>query len=133
MDHTDYFEQRVLALDQQTRNTEFQGFQATHSSSLSHCKTCLASESGEQIRTGAVGVSCRVREEHCQVLGMTPRVCVLTSPNYRLPCYDPAEPRRNVLLFSPKFGVGATSWDQQRRCLWGVGGPCTPGMSACFL
>lgn len=39
------------------------------------------SESGEQIRTGADGMTCRVREEHCQVLGVAHWVCVLRSPN----------------------------------------------------
>lgn len=103
--HTTCFQHCVSAPRQQTRNTEFQDFQATHNSSPSRCKARLASESCEQIRTGADGVSGKVQEEHCQVLGVFSWGCVFRSPNDGLHCYDAAGLMRNVPLFSPKFDV----------------------------
>lgn len=60
------------------------------------------------------GRSCRVQGEPCQDLILC--VCVLRAPKDSSPCWDSAEPRGNVLLFSPKCGVGPFPGDQQCRC-----------------
>lgn len=69
---------------------------------------------GEQIRAGAVQCKESIARSWIHWIG------VLRSPKDSSPCWDSPEPGRNVLLFSPKCGVGATPWDQQRRYLWGV-------------
>lgn len=99
------------------------GLQATHNSSPSRCKACLASKRCKQIRTWADGVSCKVWEkEHCQVLSVFSLERVFRSPEDGLRCYDSAEPTREVLLFSPKFAVNAAV------CDWAV---CAGGIGAC--